>query len=105
MCAWGLKCSPGWAATSMLAVLMLGITGPSAIGDPIGNVIEIDGHDIVQIIDAFDGAESVKGKPTIIIANTVKGKGVSFMEDNVDWHGKSPTKEQAEEAIKEIESN
>ena len=68
------------------------------------NVIEIDGHSFPQIIDAFDEAEKVKGKPTIIIANTIKGKGVSFMEDKVDWHGKAPSKEQAEKAVKELES-
>ena len=68
------------------------------------NVIEIDGNDIPKIIDALDDAEKVKGKPTIIIAHTVKGKGVSYMEDNVDWHGKAPSKELAEQAIKELES-
>lgn len=68
------------------------------------NVMEIDGNDIPKIIDALDNAEKVKGKPTIIIAHTVKGKGVSYMEDNVDWHGKAPSKELAEQAIKELES-
>jgi len=68
------------------------------------NVIEIDGNDIPKIIDALDDAEKVKGNPTIIIAHTVKGKGVSYMEDNVDWHGKAPSKELAEQAIKELES-
>jgi len=51
------------------------------------HVIEIDGHDMDQILDAFDEARSTPGKPTVIIANTVKGKGVSFMEDQVGWHG------------------
>ncbi len=68
------------------------------------NVIEIDGNDIPKIIDALDDAEKVKGNPTIIIAHTVKGKGVSYMEDNVDWHGKAPSKELAEQAIRELES-
>jgi len=68
------------------------------------NVMEIDGNDIPKIIDALDDAEKVKGKPTIIIAHTVKGKGVSYMEDSVDWHGKTPSKELAEQAIKELES-
>ena len=68
------------------------------------NVMEIDGNDIPKIIDALDDAEKVKGKPTIIIAHTVKGKGVSYMEDSVDWHGKAPSKELAEQAIKELES-
>lgn len=68
------------------------------------NVMEIDGNDIPKIIDALDDAEKVKGKPTIIIAHTVKGKGVSYMEDSVDWHGKAPSKELAEQAIRELES-
>jgi len=68
------------------------------------NVMEIDGNDIPKIIDALDDAEKVKGRPTIIIAHTVKGKGVSYMEDSVDWHGKAPSKELAEQAIKELES-
>ena len=68
------------------------------------NVREIDGNDIPKIIDALDDAEKVKGKPTIIIAHTVKGKGVSYMEDSVDWHGKAPSKELAEQAIRELES-
>ena len=68
------------------------------------NVMEIDGNDIPKIIDALDDAEKVKGNPTIIIAHTIKGKGVSYMEDNVDWHGKAPSKELAEQAIRELES-
>lgn len=63
------------------------------------NVIEIDGNDIPQIINALDEVEKVKEKPSIIIANTIKGKGVSFMEDKVDWHGKAPSKEQTEAAL------
>lgn len=66
------------------------------------NVIEIDGHDISQIFDAYNKAEKIKGKPTIIIAKTIKGKGVSFMENTSDWHGKAPNKEQSEQALKEI---
>lgn len=65
-------------------------------------VLEIDGHDIQQILDAFKNAGAVKGKPTVIIAHTVKGKGVSFMENNVDYHGKAPNKEETEKAIKEL---
>ncbi|MFC1562912.1 transketolase [candidate division KSB1 bacterium] len=68
------------------------------------DVLEIDGHNIAQIINAFDEVEKVKGKPSIIIANTIKGKGVSFMEDEVGWHGKAPSKEQADQAIKELEN-
>jgi transketolase len=65
-------------------------------------VIEINGHDIQQIIDAIARAKSVKGKPTVIIAHTVKGKGVSFMENNVDWHGKAPNKAETEIALREL---
>ncbi|MFC1501554.1 transketolase [Elusimicrobiota bacterium] len=66
------------------------------------NVIEIDGHDLKKIIKAYDDAEKYKGKPSVIIAHTVKGKGVSFMENEVDWHGKAPKKEQLEMALKEL---
>jgi len=66
------------------------------------NVIELDGHDITRLLDAFDRAKSVKGKPTVVIAHTVKGKGVSFMENNVDFHGKAPNAEQVELALKEL---
>ena len=66
------------------------------------HVMEIDGHNIPQIIAAFDEAKTVKGKPTVIIANTIKGKGVSFMEDQAGWHGVAPKKEQFETAIKEL---
>jgi len=65
-------------------------------------VISVDGHDFQQLLDAFDEAKGVKGKPTAIIARTVKGKGVSFMENNPEWHGKAPTQEQAEQALTEI---
>ncbi len=66
------------------------------------NVIEIDGHDIRQIVEAFNTAQTVKGMPTIIIAKTVMGKGVSFMEDDYRWHGVPPTLEQGEDALKEL---
>jgi transketolase len=69
------------------------------------NTIEIDGHDISQILKAIHGAKSTKGSPTVIIARTVKGKGVSFMENNPDWHGKAPTKEEYEQAVKELSEN
>lgn len=65
-------------------------------------VIEIDGHDMDQILAAFQKAETIKGKPTVIIANTIKGKGVSFMENNLDFHGAAPTKEQYEKAMEEL---
>lgn len=65
-------------------------------------VIEIDGHDMEAILDAFNKAENTKGKPTVIIANTTKGKGVSYMEDNLEFHGAAPNKEQLEQALKEL---
>ncbi len=65
-------------------------------------VLEIDGHNIEEIIYSLEAARSKKGMPTAIIANTIKGKGVSFMEGQADWHGKAPNKEQYEEAINEL---
>lgn len=65
--------------------------------------IEINGHDMKQILSAYEEAKTIKGKPTIIIAHTIKGKGVSFMENVVDFHGRAPTKEEAERALKELE--
>ena len=66
------------------------------------HVLEIDGHDMEAIVEALEGAKSFKGMPTIIIAHTIKGKGVSFMENVVDWHGKAPCKEEAIQALEEI---
>ena len=65
-------------------------------------VIETNGHDIQQILDAIQRAKAVKGRPTVIIAHTIKGKGVSFMENNVDWHGKAPNKYETEIALREL---
>jgi len=64
------------------------------------NVLEIDGHNFGEIITALKTKES--GKPTAIIAKTIKGKGVSFMENNPDWHGTAPNQEEYEKAIKEL---
>ena len=66
------------------------------------NVIQIDGHNFKEILDAFKKARETKGKPTCIIAKTVKGKGISFMEDKAEWHGKAPSKEEYEKAISEL---
>lgn len=66
------------------------------------HVIEVDGHNIKEVMDAYDEAEKIKGKPTMIIAHTTKGKGVSFMEDKVEWHGVAPKGEQIELALKEL---
>ena len=68
------------------------------------NVITIDGHDYAQIADAIDAAKEAKGRPTMIVAKTVKGKGVSFMENNVKFHGSTPTAEQFEQAFKELDA-
>lgn len=68
------------------------------------NVITIDGHDFNQIEAAVNAAKACKGKPTAIICNTVKGKGVSFMENQVGWHGSAPNKEQYEQAIAELDA-
>lgn len=68
------------------------------------NVISTNGHNIEDLIDAFEKAKQIKGQPTIIIAKTIKGKGVSFMEDKASWHGKAPSKEEYEEAMREIEN-
>ena len=67
------------------------------------NVIEIDGHDFKQIEDAFKTARKTKGMPTAIIAKTVKGKGVSFMENQAGWHGKAPNDEEYAIAIRDLE--
>lgn len=67
------------------------------------NVIEIDGHDYEQILDALSPERKVAGQPTMIVAHTVKGKGVSFMEGECDWHGKAPSDEQVEQALAELE--
>lgn len=66
------------------------------------HTVEINGHDYSKIYDAFEEAEKHKGQPTVIIAHTVKGKGVSFMEDEVGWHCAAPTDEQLETALKEL---
>ncbi len=67
------------------------------------HVIEVNGHDLTQLIDAFDQAKLVKGQPSVIIAHTIKGKGVSFMENNPDFHGKAPDAEQVEIALRELD--
>ena len=66
------------------------------------DVSEIDGHDIREIYETIEKAKK-SDKPAVIIANTIKGKGVSFMENNAGWHGKAPNKEDFERALKELE--
>ena len=66
------------------------------------NAVEIDGHDFNQVIPALEEARSATRKPTVIIAHTVKGKGVSFMENNIKWHGMAPKPEEVAAALKEL---
>lgn len=66
------------------------------------HVIVIDGHDFNEIDDAIQEAKLTKDKPTMIIANTIKGKGVSFMENEVGWHGTAPNEEQLQQALEEL---
>jgi transketolase len=65
-------------------------------------VLRIDGHDMNQIVDAFQKARTVVGKPTVILADTIKGKGVSFMENQPGWHGKAPNRAELDTALKEL---
>lgn len=65
-------------------------------------IIKIDGHNIDEILKAFEVARNIKGKPTCIIAKTIKGKGISFMENQVGWHGKAPNEEQYKQAMEEL---
>ncbi len=67
------------------------------------NVIKIDGHNYDEILSALDAAEACKGKPTMILAKTTKGKGVSFMENSVSWHGKAPNADEYEIAVKDLD--
>lgn len=84
------------------------VMNPTPIGEKFKsfgfNVININGNDIDEILDAFDKAKRAKGRPTVIIAKTVKGKGVSFMENQASWHGKAPSKEEFEIAMKELDN-
>lgn len=65
-------------------------------------VVQIDGHDMRQVVDELQKSAQVKGKPVVIVARTVKGKGVSFMENKVDYHGKAPNKSETEIALREL---
>lgn len=66
------------------------------------NVLEIDGHRMAQVVEALEAARDARGLPTVIVASTVKGKGVSFMENVPEWHGKAPNAEQARQALAEL---
>jgi transketolase len=69
------------------------------------NAMRIDGHDLEAIDAAIVAAKATEGKPTVIVCETVKGKGVSFMENVVDWHGVAPNAEQAKRALAELTAN
>lgn len=69
------------------------------------HVIEIDGHNFEEIISAFNQAKAIFEEPTVIIAHTIPGKGVSFMENKFEWHGKPPNKEEAQIALEELSKN
>jgi len=66
------------------------------------HVIEADGHNLTKLMDAYDEAGKIKNKPTVIIAHTIKGKGVSFIENKAKWHGIAPKREELEQALKEL---
>jgi transketolase len=68
------------------------------------HAIEIDGHDFAQVVRAYETAAAVTGKPQAIVARTVKGKGVSFMELNPAWHGVAPKPDELEKALKELQT-
>ena len=84
------------------------VMNPNPVADKFAafgwNVISIDGHNIEQIENAIETAKNVKGKPTMIVCETVKGKGVSFMENNYEWHGVAPNEEQCKKALAEIDA-
>ena len=84
------------------------VMNPEPIADKFAafgwNVITVDGHSYKQIEDAIETAKTVKGKPTMVICNCTKGKGVSFMENNYSWHGTAPNQEQRDKAIEELDA-
>lgn len=85
------------------------VKSPEPIADKFSafgwNVIPINGHDYEEIGGAINQAKATKGKPTVIVADTIKGKGISFMEDMAQWHGNAPNEEQYTQAMKEIIEN
>ena len=84
------------------------VMNPEPIGDKFKafgwEVISIDAHDFNQIEEAVKHAENFKGKPTGIVARSIKGKGVSYMENQAGWHGSAPKKEQAQQAFDELDA-
>ena len=69
------------------------------------HVVEVDGHDLTCLVGALDEVDSIKNKPQVIIAHTIKGKGISFVENQVKWHGIAPKKEELEKALKELDTH
>jgi len=65
-------------------------------------VIRVDGHNVVSLMDAFDKVREIKGKPSVILADTIKGKGISFMENKASWHGIAPKEDEVEKALVEL---
>ena len=84
------------------------VMNPEPIADKFAafgwNVITVDGHDHEQIKNAIETAKTVKGKPTMVVCRCVKGKGISFMENNYAWHGTAPNQEQRDQAISELDA-
>lgn len=82
------------------------VKGLTKIGDKFKSfgfeVLQIDGNNIEELLNAFNVAKQIKGRPTVIIAKTIKGKGVSFMENKVEWHGRAPKEEEYKQAIEEL---
>jgi transketolase len=67
------------------------------------HVIPVDGHDLEALLAAFREAEETKGKPTVVLARCVKGKGISFMENTCTWHGKAPNEQELDAALEELD--
>jgi transketolase len=93
----------GWVSEEGHTVNIMGLQPLEEKWRAFGwEVLEADGHDLSALIETLEKAKGIKGQPTVIIAHTVKGKGVSFMENNPAFHGKAPTPEQAEKALAEL---
>lgn len=84
------------------------VMNPEPIADKFAafgwNVLVVNGHDLEELAQAIETAKTVKGKPTMVVCKTVKGKGVSFMENQAGWHGSAPNSEQREQAIAELDA-
>ena len=68
------------------------------------HVLDVNGHDIRRLVEVFEKAETIYEKPSVLLAHTIPGKGVDFMEFKPEWHGKPPNKEEAEKALSELEA-